>query len=203
MRSLPLIRTSIFALGLTLAAASVSLARPQQASAIPAIDCDGNGIGDLAEIAAAPEKDSNFNSRLDLCEGFSVDRLQVSVSQGGSQRLHIELGRNMAYRLYWVLGSTAGTDPGINLLGIRVPLNYDGMGGYMNKTTYRPNEDELQNTLGFLDGNGSADAVLTIPPGSDPSLAGTVINHAFVIFVATKSAIPVWSSNSVSLELVP
>ena len=165
-------------------------------------DCDANGVEDSLEIANDPVLDANFNGTPDRCEGLSVDRLQLSLSQGGSQRFLLDLGPNMAGRIYWVVGTTAGSDPGMKFGFTKIPLNYDGARGYMEQTLSRPNKDELSATLGALDADGRAQGAVTLHAGYDPSLAGLIVHHAFVIIDPSLRG-PVWSSNAVSLELIP
>ncbi len=165
-------------------------------------DCNGNNVADVIEIAQDPVLDANFNGLPDICEGLSVDRLQISVSQGGTQTFLIDLTPAMAGRVYWIIGSTAGTSPGVTIGFTHVPLNFDGNKGYMAQTLARPNQGELQNTLSALDAHGRARASVTLQPDSDPALAGTVAHHAFMIIEPT-GRVAVWASNPVSLELVP
>lgn len=165
-------------------------------------DCNGNGIDDAEEIALDPVLDANFNGKPDYCEGLSVDRLSVSLRDGGEQRFLIDLGPNMAGSVYWILGTTAGTDPGFKFGFAHLPLNHDGPGGYFSQTLKRPNEDELSGTLGILDKDGRATGKLTIEPETDPTFAGQVVHHSFVILYSTIRT-PVWASNAVSLELLP
>ena len=172
-------------------------------TAAPAQDCDGNGLNDIAEISAQSFLDSNHNLQLDLCEGFSVDRDTISLSQGGTQTLHMELGPGFGAMIYRVIGSLAGESPGLDLgLGMHLPLNWDGAGGYMNYTLKHPYDGVLKNGAGFLDPTGSADAALEIAPNTDPALAGLTVHHAYGITMYGLDGF-FWISNAVSVELVP
>lgn len=170
--------------------------------AIASADCDGNGIEDALEIESDPVLDANYNGRPDRCEGLSVDRLQISIAQGGTQRFQLDLGPVMAGRIYWILGTTAGDAPGMKFGYAKLPLNYDGERGYMEQTLQRPNAGRLTASLGVLDIDGRANGFVTVEPGFDPSLAGLRVHHSFVIIEPLlRSA--VWASNSVSLDLLP
>jgi hypothetical protein len=199
MKLFTAIATTACSLGLSLALYAND-SPPQFATATP--DCDINGIPDIDEISADPARDANFNSILDRCEGLRVDTLEVSVSAGGTQSMRAELGPAFAGKVFWILGTTAGTDPGTKFGTQLVPLNYDGVGGYMVKTTKSPNLGQLKNTLGFLDQDGIADATFSLPPGSDPGLVGTDLHHAYVLLTKFGGD-PYWSSNAVSLRLTP
>ena len=132
--------------------------RPNPMAGVPAVsDCDGNGIPDIDEIVVDPTLDANFDGIYDLCQGLSVDRLSISLSEGGSQALRLNLGPNTAGTIYWVLGSTQGTSPSTEFGFTKVPLKHDGPGGYFWQSTNRPNEEELIDSFGILDANGQAD----------------------------------------------
>jgi hypothetical protein len=165
-------------------------------------DCDANGLDDAHEMSAKPFLDTNFNGTLDLCEGLSVDTDQISLASGGAQTLHVELGPAFAGYLYWMLGSTAGESTGTPFGGVTVPLTWDGFSGYMSYTIKHANSGVLSSGVGFLDQSGSADARFELAPGSDPALAGVTVRHAYAIFPFGANAF-FWSSNSVSVKLVP
>ena len=44
---------------------------------------------------------------------------------GGTQRLTVNAGKAHKNLRYWVFGSVTGTTPGVNLLGVHIPLNPD------------------------------------------------------------------------------
>ncbi len=165
-------------------------------------DCNGNGVGDAAEIAAASYKDSNHNGVLDLCEGLSVDRDWISLAKGGTQELSLDLGPGMAGSFYWMLGSLAGDAPGMPFGFAKLPLNFDGAGGYMLHTMKMVNVGFLKNGVSALDAQGRALARFVLPAGFDPALAGLRVHHAFLI-VASDLKTFLWGSNSVSVLLVP
>ncbi len=180
------------------AAAPDDAARPALDPSAP--DCDANGAGDADEIAADAVLDANFNGIPDRCEGLSVDCLEISVSAGGTQTFTLDLGPGMAGQVYWILGTTAGTDPGMKFGFTHLPLNDDG--AYLRQTLLRPNVGNLHNTVSALDMSGRATASASLDPDSDPALAGIVVHHAFVLVELT-GRFALWASNTVSLELVP
>ncbi len=122
---------------------------------------------------------------------------QISLSSGGSQPLEIDAGHLHADELYWLLGSTRGTSPGITGPGGMVlPLNPSP---YLTRTLEFPNQPPLANSLGVLNAAGHADASFTIVP-FDPNLAGITLHHAFVTF--SSSHMPTFVSNALPLTLV-
>lgn len=119
----------------------------------------------------------------------------VSVFEGGAQILSLDAGAINAGRTYLMLGSFAGTTPGIQLLGTPVPLNLDA---YLLFTFATPNTPLLRNSLGMLDANGRARVTFELPPIADPSLVGLVVHHAYVV---SDSGAVVGASNAVPVTL--
>ena len=188
-----MIRTqSILALAIALSVASFPTAQ----------DCDQNGVVDTVEFANQPFLDSNSNGVKDLCEGLSVDTMTISLSAGGTQTLRAELGPSFGGFLYWMMGSTAGEAPGTNFGTVMMPLNWDGMAGYMSYTIKNANDGVLSSGVGFLDSKGSATARFDIAPGTDPSLAGLEVRHAYAILPFGSDQF-FWASNAVTVKLVP
>jgi hypothetical protein len=112
-------------------------------------------------------------SPLEVCE----TELTLSLSRGGKQRLHLEADIQHAGRFFWLLGSASGTTPGIPSIP-PVPLNVDA---YMEFTVSHP-ETFIKGGVGYLDSSARAQAAITIAPNDlDPTFAGIVLNHAFLI----------------------
>lgn len=87
----------------------------------------------------------------------------IAQAAGGVQTMQLDAGVANAGNLYAVMGSFAGTLPGIPLGGnLIVPLNFP----------------LYTNSLGFLDAQGQAGAALTLP-GPLSGFAGLQISHAF------------------------
>ena len=165
-------------------------------------DCDGNGLDDSQEIGAKSFLDSNVNGTLDRCEGLSVDVGEISLSAGGQQSLHAELGSAFAGYLYWMLGTTSSDTSSTALGGVQLPLSWDGSQGYMMYTVKHANDGVLASSLGFLDSAGSANARFKLAPGNDPSLVGMTVRHAYIVLTSNVNGV-LWASNWVSVTLVP
>src|SRR5262245_34474141 len=121
----------------------------------------------------------------------------INLLVGGTQTLDLNAGPAFAGALYIVLGSVSGTSPGFPAGAFTLPLNLDG---YFLFTLLNPNTGLLANSLGFLGGAGTAQASFNIPPGTDPSLAGLVVNHAYGIVDPVSGAV-LGVSNSVAVTL--
>lgn len=126
---------------------------------------------------------------------FSDDEL-VDLDEGGSQVFELDGGPDFAGDIYLLLGSISGSDPGIPLGNATLPLNPDP---YFSFTLANINSGPLQNTLGLLDGQGEATASLTLPPATDPGLAGITLRHAYLTLDGTVFS---GASNAVDLRLV-
>ncbi len=51
--------------------------------------------------------------------------INFPTTSGGKQTLTVNAGKAHANSLYWIFGSVTGTRPGVNLLGVHIPLNPD------------------------------------------------------------------------------
>ena len=140
--------------------------------------------------------DDGFLERLDGA-ALTAGPHELSVAAGGSQELRLA-APPAAGELYLVLGSTAGTEPGLVLDGELLPLNLDA---YTALTLDAPNSATHQATLGVLDPAGAGAAAVVLPPGLSPALAGLELHHAFVA-VDTSPAVS-FTSNAVGLVLAP
>jgi hypothetical protein len=111
-------------------------------------------------------------------DGMAADVHGISLASGGTQTISLDAGPVFSGQTYWVLGTVTGTSPGLVFGGAFIPLNFDA---YTNVTINSPNLGLLGSTLGTLDGAGRATSTITLPPASDPSLAGVDVHHAFVV----------------------
>ena len=110
--------------------------------------------------------------------GLSTDRHVVSVSAGGRQTLRLAAGEPGGSRHYLVAGSF-GTKPGIQVGGIRVPLNPDP---WFTLSIQLANTGVFAATRGRLDGDGRGLAFLVIPQNTTADAIGLTLFHAFVAF---------------------
>ena len=79
-------------------------------------------------------------------------------------------------------------------------------GEYFGYTLNSVNTPPLTNSFSTLDAMGQASAAFTIPAGTDPSLAGLVLHHAFVALDLTSipgAAVVDFASNAVGFQTVP
>lgn len=124
----------------------------------------------------------------------------LSLSAGGQQVLQLDAGPHRAGDPYLLLGSASGTQPGTPL-PVHLPLNFDD---YTVFTLVSANAPPLSASFGVLDETGRCATTMTVPPGSNPNLAGLQLHHAYVVFDLPLGAPLVdLASNAVALALVP
>lgn len=123
---------------------------------------------------------------------------EFSVSEGGLQQLHLDAGASEAGNLYFVLGSTSGTTPGIDLDGNNLPLNFDA---YLLDTLNNPNVLPMIDSLGLLDADGQATAIWSLPAGVlGASEVGLQAHHAALVINVVFGNVS-FTSNAVDLTL--
>lgn len=120
-----------------------------------------------------------FITRLSMGAALYANVHEIPINSGGTQSLQIDAGKGHANLLYWIFGSATGTTPGIDVLGVHIPLNPDA---YTNVAMATVNTPVFTNFRGALDINGLGSASLIIPP-SLPIPPGYTLYHAYVVFV--------------------
>lgn len=127
------------------------------------------------------------------------DTSRVSMSSGGTATLELAAGSPHAGKPYILLGSLAGTTPGITVGNHVLPLNPDL---YFQLMLAYANRSPFGNNIGTLDANGRATATVTLPGGVRPSKfggrRGLRFNHAFAILGSTGGVLQ--TSNPVPLK---
>jgi len=112
--------------------------------------------------------------------GLASETYALSLSSNGSQKFNLDAGIPMAGKDYILLGTLAGTEPGILVGHLIMPLNLDA---YFLYTLVNPNVPPLSNSMGQLDSRGKGTAAFTMPKGLPVTLAGYTMHHAFGILV--------------------
>jgi hypothetical protein len=124
---------------------------------------------------------------------------ELSVAAGGVHTWNLNAGADQAGRIYAVLGSASGTQPGIALGGFVLPLVADN---YTDYTLTAANLPPFHLNLGLLDGAGQAAGSVSLPAGLDASLAGHVLHHAYAVLDPLVGSVT-FVSNAAALQLVP
>ena len=130
---------------------------------------DNNGL-DYTDTSSQP---------FSVVSTLAPDVPGISIASGGAQNLAVDFGPSFGGGAYAVLGSLSGTQPGIDLGGPILPLNFDV---YLDFTLNSPNTAPLLGSSGALDSLGQAVASFVLPSQSiPPQAAGLVIYHAAVV----------------------
>jgi len=127
---------------------------------------------------------------------LTVDVPSISLGAGGTASFGIDAGPTFAGRLHLLLGSLTGSSPATTVGGIDIPLVVDA---YTLFTLANPIAPPLVGALGALDGGGLGSASLSLPPASDPGLAGLTLHYAYILPLPTLD----FASNAVTINLVP
>jgi hypothetical protein len=161
------------------------------------ISADGQTIAfDVANARNAPVGQT-YVARLPATRPvMRTDTDRISCEDGGVQTMTLEAGAAHAGRFHLVLGSFAGTFPGISD-GFRLPLNPDP---YMEFLFLSPGS-VVAGSFGVLDGSGRSTASITLTPGTFVELAGRDLFHAYV--VVDDALDVVGASNATLLRLTP
>jgi hypothetical protein len=128
---------------------------------------------------------------------LSADVEDLSVANPVAQNLKLDAGPDHAGDHYHVLSTISGVFPGTDILGVLLPLNWDGL---TSLVLADPGAPGLQGFAGTLDAQGKAAAKLDLTGLPLSALLGASVNHAYL---AGPGALPTFASNAVLLKIVP
>ncbi|MEM7310229.1 MAG: hypothetical protein AAF682_26375 [Planctomycetota bacterium] len=112
----------------------------------------------------------------ELCYTLEGYPKSISLAAGGTATLLLDAGSAYAGALYGVAGTLSGTSPGLPVGALQAPLNPDA---YFALSIQAP-APLFEGTVGLLDAQGKATARVNIAAGTDPSLAGLELHHAYL-----------------------
>ena len=127
---------------------------------------------------------------------LNIDTLSLSIQVGGRQKLRLGAGKENGGNVFAILGSSAGTAPGIPLGDFVLPLNPDG---YFNLLLTNPNSI-VAPSIGLLNPAGETTSEFYLPPGLQIP-PPPPMNHAYVVIDPLTGIVAV--SNPKPLLLVP
>lgn len=125
----------------------------------------------------------------------------VRTSTGGDQRLAIRPGTEHAGWPFVVIGSASGFGTSTPIPGstLQLPFQIDGYTNFLLQTL---GGGVITGFVGVLDQAGRGESNFVVPPATDPSLVGTELSHAAVLFDPTTAAVG-FVTNPVAVQLVP
>lgn len=130
---------------------------------------------------------------------LSADTWRIFESTASTINFELDAGSAYAFRSYFLLGTSSGTEPGIPLPGglATLPLNMDFFFGYIRS---HANSSILVDFRGTLDGSGHSTAQFNtlgpLPPGVFP--VGTELHFAYTLLSPYD-----YASNAVMVEVEP
>ena len=133
--------------------------------------------------------------RLRTDDALVADRDYLSNLAGGTQHFELDAGPALGGQLYLLLGSLSGTNPGISIDGLNLPINFDAY----TQFTLNGGAGLYTNSVGLLDADGFAEAQFTLPAGLAPQAVGSVFQHAFVTVNPLTSIVTFASNAEVTL----
>ena len=121
----------------------------------------------------------------------------LSLAAGGSVTLDLIAGTAYAGMDYRVLATRSGTDPGIEIDDLVLPLNPDEV---TRLAWLYPNSPTFENSAGTLDSLGRAQAVFNLPPDAW-FVPGDVVHFAYLL-TDPRSGEAVFASNPAPISIV-
>lgn len=167
-----------------------------------ALDLDGSELWVGAPGADVQVNNGGRAAQVELSqalESFQSIATSASLSAGGEQQLRLNASFLQAQQLYLILGSASGTSPGQFGAGVQVPLNLDP---YFLTTLLNPEGSPLEPSIGLLGTAGTALAKVVVPAGTDPTLAGLILHHAYLVLNPLNGEV-LSVSTPLALELLP
>lgn len=148
-------------------------------------DLNGDGVPDLVAGADQASQGASTPGAARVLSGapggLSFEEHLASLSAGASFGIELDAGVANAGNLYLLLGTASGIDPGLDIDGSHLPLNFDV---YTQHSLVNPNSVPLLGSFSLLSGMGKAAPTFNLPSGTNPGLAGLQLHHAFVVFGA-------------------
>ena len=124
---------------------------------------------------------------------FAAQPETIPAGAGGSSALHMDQGAPAALRPYLVLAGLSGSQPGIDLNTVVVPVNYDLL---TEIGIVAVNSPMFAAFAGALDAAGQGRATFSLPPGIGAQLIGRRLTFAYVLVDDLRFA-----SRAVTVEL--
>lgn len=158
------------------------------------VPIDASGITGTADISGQVVATAPIASGCNTTLFGEPDTL--SLLTGGTFDMTLDAGPPFAGDLYIVLGSLAGTAPGLPVDSVVLPLAFDTFTSFTLTAANSPN---LPNTLNFLGGTGQSTAGFVLPLGTNPALAGFSFYFAYLGFDFGGTGAATIASNPVSV----
>ena len=188
---------------LTEQAAFGSLGARSGASFGAALALDGPFLWAGAPGEDAPDADAGrvhgFSFEVAVCSPLVVGPLEVSAAAPGTLELALQVDPILAGQPYFLLGSSAGTSPGLAVGGMALPLNLPD-GGYGDLLLASAGLAGRAATVGWLDATGAGTATIDLATLGATLVPGTTLDHAFFVF---QGGLALYVSPPASVQVLP
>ena len=136
--------------------------------------------------SANPEIDRHYFPDFSGDETLKATPDFASFETGGTQFFQIDAGPENSGKVYLLLGSASGSEPGFGFQGFQVPLNVPDLGGPFDYFTYSFNgafggPSVIDFGFGYTDADGRATVRLDIPPGAPAPAPSMDLTHAAIL----------------------
>ena len=133
----------------------------------------------------------------DAFDALQASEDTLTAGTGGKVDFDLNATADYANRLYLILGSVSGTEPGLPLSpGVTIPINWDPLTELLINLLSSP---ALVDFTGNLDGSGKAAAALDSLGPIPPDAVGLVMSFAYACMDYPFD----FASNPVNVEIVP
>jgi hypothetical protein len=128
-------------------------------------------------------------------QGLTADVQWLSARLGGTVNLSLDAGAGNKLRPYLVVASFAGSEPGLRLPRVHLPVSFDNL---FVASYFLANSVLFNQTLGVLDASGKARAWVKVPPGLLTGFENGSITLAYALVDRVDMA-----SNPVTIGILP
>lgn len=134
------------------------------------------------------------------CRSIEADANHVSLAQGGTVQFTLHaIGSLQTGDPYLLVGSMTGTAPATPVGFASLPLILDP---YFVLTVVVANSGPFERTKGEFDNAGFASPRIVVPAGTNPTVSGITLHHAW-LGTARGTTFPLVASEAVSLSFQP
>lgn len=139
-----------------------------------------------------------FSFETSECSPLSVGPLEVSASAPDKLEFALHTDPLLAGLPFFLLGSSIGTTPGVQVGGQLLPLNLLD-GGYGDATLFHAGLGGPITNIGLLDANGDGVASIDLSAIAAPILQGMTLHHAYFVF---SGGLALYASPAVGVEVL-
>lgn len=162
-------------------------------------DVNGDGVDDVAILSVLnPPQSSSVHVFSGRQQGLDANKTSLSLSKQERLEFKIDAGPTHVRKLYLLLGSLSGEDPGLQIGSHYLPLVWDP---YSVLTLGFANSSLLTRSFFPYTGASNSRCYLTMLPGMPTSLIGLSFHHAYLIWDAQTGSVD-FTSNAVKTKIL-